>query len=112
MSLLTVMLGFVFKIDSINSMPLGFLIAAAFVAWGFYRWKVYNLIPFAHEAAINNMIDGLIVIDENNYLATMNQSAQKLLNLTTIKIGSTFYDLLEVFPNLELFQKKSKLWKH
>ena len=104
MSLLTVMLGFVFKIDSINSMPLGFLIAAAFVAWGFYRWKVYNLIPFAHEAAINNMIDGLIVIDENNYVATMNQSAQKLLNLTTIKIGSTFYDLLEVFPNLELFQ--------
>jgi len=102
---LTVMLGFVFKIDSFNSMPLGFLIAAAFVAWGFYRWKVYNLIPFAHEAAINNMIDGLIVIDENNYVATMNQSAQKLLNLTTIKIGSTFYDLLEVFPNLELFQK-------
>lgn len=104
LSLLSVLFGAIFQIKSIDSMPFGFLLAAIFIAWGFYRWKVYNLITLAQEAAVDNMVDGLIVIDENNYISAMNLAAKKFLDSSQIKIGSKFDDIIDIFPNLNILK--------
>jgi signal transduction histidine kinase len=99
-SVVGILLEFVLKLKNINPLPLSFLLSGLLTTWGFYRWQVYNIIPLAQEVAIRNMVDGLLVIDENGYIADMNDVAKKILVGLPVVIGGKFVELLAVYPEL------------
>lgn len=59
--------------------PLGFVFAGAIYVWGTFRYQMLDLVPMALESILENMKDGMILIDEANRLLTFNKSAIKIL---------------------------------
>ncbi len=48
------------------------------LAWGAIRHRLFNLIPIAHKVAIENMEDGLIIIDPSGWIVDLNPAARLL----------------------------------
>jgi len=51
-------------------------ISGLIITWGIFRFKLFNIVPVARETIIENMTDGLIVLDAQNRLADMNPAAR------------------------------------
>ena len=86
--------------QGIAPLPLGFLLAGLFVTWSFYRWQVYNILPLAQRFAIRNMIDALLVVDQNGYIADLNPAAKTLFPQLPSTENRKFEELLGVWPQL------------
>ncbi|WP_196600890.1 histidine kinase N-terminal 7TM domain-containing protein [Pectinatus frisingensis] len=94
-------LNFVPSAQKIAPLPLNFLINGVLLTWGFYHWHIYNILPLSQEIVIHDMIDGLIVIDEYDYIVDLNPSALSIFSKTTsCKIGDSFTRLTTVYPEL------------
>lgn len=96
------MLGFVPAFRNLGH-PLGFLLTGLFITWVFYRWRVYSILPLAQEAAARHMIDGLLVIDEQNYLVDINPAAKNMLNGLPVVVGGKFQEVTIAWPGLAEF---------
>lgn len=86
--------------------PLGFLLSGVFVAWAYYRWGVYSLLPLAREVAAHNMIDGLLIIDEQDFIVSINPAAKTMLRGLPAISGGRFQDLAAAWPALAAFDSK------
>lgn len=88
-------------LDNVAPLPLSFLIAGLCVTWGFYRWRVYDVLTLSQEVVVRDMIDGLIVVDSYGYIADMNPAARTLLRrVPDSLIGSRFERLASAWPEL------------
>lgn len=50
---------------------------AFLLVWGFFRFRLFDLIPMARAQVMENLQDGIIVIDVHGRIIDMNQSASK-----------------------------------
>ncbi len=55
-----------------------FLLAGVAMAWAFFRWRSYSVLPLAQEAMLRSMIDGLMVVDEDGYVVRLNTAARSI----------------------------------
>lgn len=106
-SLLGTILEFFPAAQKTAPMPLGFLINGILVAWGFYRWHVYNVQPLAQQAAVRAMIDSLVVVDEYGYVADMNPAAKIEFAGLTVQVGDEFARLIAAWPALNIINDDS-----
>lgn len=53
-------------------------ISGLIIGWGIFRFKLFDIVPVARETIIENMPDGLIVLDAQNRLADMNPAARAI----------------------------------
>ena len=44
--------------------------------WGIYFYKLFDLSPIARELLVDSMIDGMIVINQNNQIVDLNPAAK------------------------------------
>lgn len=86
---------------------LGFLLNGILVAWAYYRWRVYSILPLAQETVARNMIDGLLVVDDQNYIVSMNPAAEKILSGLPAVIGGKFQQLVAAWPVLAELNDRS-----
>ena len=90
-------------------LPLCFLLSGVLITWGFYRLQIYSILPLAQEAAVQNMIDGLLVVDEQGYIADMNPAAQTTLVGLPATIGGRIETLTGAWPPLlEAFDQTTR----
>lgn len=69
------------------------------IAWGIFRYQLFDIVPVARENIVENMADGLIVLDAQNRIADMNQTAKAIFGNPSIKaIGQKARALLEQWP--------------
>ncbi|OFW61890.1 MAG: hypothetical protein A2133_03040 [Actinobacteria bacterium RBG_16_64_13] len=66
--------------------PVTTAFAGIFVAWGLFRVRLFNLVPVARYALVENMSDGVLALDQLDRVIDLNKSAQALIGLPTSRI--------------------------
>jgi diguanylate cyclase (GGDEF)-like protein/PAS domain S-box-containing protein len=62
-----------------DSTPGVFILAALLLAWGLLRVRIFNLVPIARHALVENMRDGVLVLDGAQQVVDLNESARCLI---------------------------------
>ena len=75
--------------------PIGFNIGAIIIAWGLFRLRLFNLAPVARHALVEDMTDGVIVLDNDDRVVDLNDSAESLVGKQKRQVLSR--PLLEVW---------------
>ncbi len=81
--------------------PYGFIVGGLALAWGAYRFRLLDIAPIAHETIIENMADGLIVLDASHRLVDLNPAAARMLGLDRDRaLGRPAREILALWPDL------------
>jgi len=83
--------------------PMTLLLSSLLVAWAYHRWKSFGILPKAQDAALASMIDGLMVIDEQDYIVKMNAAAHELFAGLPVREGSRFAETNKGWTDLADF---------
>ncbi|MFC1671017.1 histidine kinase N-terminal 7TM domain-containing protein [Spirochaetota bacterium] len=98
-------------IPDVDFTCLAFSLSGVFVGWGIFRFKLLNVLPIARDQIIEHMNDGVLVIDENNFLVDINNRARELSGIgENIKIGENFN--LENNPLKEIIESRDNKKKN
>jgi PAS domain S-box-containing protein len=68
-------------IPGIDLTPLAFVIAGAIYSIEVFRLHLFDLIPFAQDAVIESMSDGVLVVDEAMRILYLNPAARSILKI-------------------------------
>ena len=68
-------------IQGLDLAPLGFALSGLLLVWSFRRLQLINLLPVARDIVIEEMREGVIVLDGWNRILDVNPAAQELLGL-------------------------------
>lgn len=85
-------------IEGLDITPTGLSFTGVFLAWALIRYQLLDLLPVARTALIEQLQDGVIVMDMNGRVADINRSTQKLLGWDPKVIIGKNLDLF--FPEL------------
>jgi len=107
-------LGTVFALGENRLLPLNDLspffggIGNLILAWGLFRFRVFELLPIAREVILETMEDAVIVLDSQDRIVDINQQAFKTLRIPKSKvIGNDVLTILKGWPNIaERFEKR------
>ncbi|MEZ4593178.1 MAG: histidine kinase N-terminal 7TM domain-containing protein [Chloroflexota bacterium] len=59
--------------------PLAFAISALLIAWGVARLDLFDIVPIARRMVVENMPDGIALLDQQNRILDINQTGSHLL---------------------------------
>ncbi len=78
-----------FHIDpfGVDLTPFAFSLTGIVLAFGLFRFQLFDLAPVARDLLIENMDDGVIVLDRENRVVDMNPAACSLLGVSETPIG-------------------------
>jgi len=62
--------------------PAGLAFTGAFLAWAVLRYQLLDLLPVARATLIEQLQDGVIVLDKSHRVADINRASEKLLGWT------------------------------
>jgi diguanylate cyclase (GGDEF)-like protein/PAS domain S-box-containing protein len=79
--------------------PLTFGVSNLVIAWALYRYHLFEVLPAARDFLVENMPEGVLVVDEQLRIVDMNPAAEKLLGMAEVKA------LGRNIANLPPFQK-------
>lgn len=87
---------------TIDFSPIGTLISSATLAYALFRYKMFDLIPFAREVVLEKMEDGVLICDRNQRIVDMNEAAERILGLQSSKtVGRNFNGVFEAWETIE-----------
>lgn len=80
--------------------PFCFTLTGLAFAWGLFRLNLFNLLPVARSAVIENMPDGVIVLDAGDQVMDVNPAARKTLGVESTEIVGQLADVVfsKYFP--------------
>lgn len=67
--------------------PLFFGPAGLIIAWGIFRFKLFDLVPVARATVIENMDTGIMVLDLQNRVIDINPALKKIIGSGSLKIS-------------------------
>jgi PAS domain S-box-containing protein len=59
--------------------PLAFGVSNMALAWGFFRYRLLDVVPIAREAVLDSMRDGVVVLDRQGHIVDLNPAAQQMI---------------------------------
>ena len=81
--------------------PFGFIVLGAAVGFGLYRFRLLDVLPIARESVIEDLGDGIIVLDPRNIVVDINPAALSMLDLANIPVvGKPVADAFSKLPRL------------
>ena len=81
--------------------PVSFGMTGIVLVAGVQRFQLFNLVPVARDSLIENMLDGVLVLDAQNRVMDTNPAAKKLVNsLSAEALGQPVEKVLSFWPNL------------
>jgi len=90
-----------FPIYHIDLTPSAFAISGLAWAWGLFRLRFLNIIPVSRDTIIENIRDGIIVLDTQNRFIDINPAAQRIIGHSISDvIGRTYASALSQQPEL------------
>lgn len=88
-------------IPGLDLTPLGFTLSALITAWSIFFLRLFDLLPIARDQLVENLIDGVLVLDGLNRVADLNPMARQLLGIQAERVaGRNVVDFLEAWPPL------------
>lgn len=79
---------YIFKIGPISRYDLSMVAAGVsgiIIAWSIFRYRLFDIVPVARENIIENMDDGIIVLDAQNRVADMNRTAKTIFGSSSVR---------------------------
>ncbi|MDY0018362.1 MAG: histidine kinase N-terminal 7TM domain-containing protein [Anaerolineae bacterium] len=64
---------------SIDTTPIGFALSGLLMVWGIFRFQMFDLVPVARDAVVENMTDGVLVLDTHDRIVDINPAAAQWL---------------------------------
>ena len=91
--------------------PIGFLLSGAMLAYALFRQGFMDLVPVARRIVVEQMIDGVIVLDERGRIIDVNAASRAILGLPAAHlIGSSASDVLPLpAPMLEQLARHEEI---
>ncbi len=80
--------------------PFAFTLAGLIVAWGLFRYRMLDIVPVARDTVIENMADGVIVVDAQRRIVDLNPAAQQIIGCTASAIGQPAERVLSMWADL------------
>ncbi len=81
--------------------PVMFSLSGIAIVMGLMRFRLFEIVPFAHKSIIEQLNDGIFVFDINNCLLEMNPIALKISGLKRGIIGKNLTEITSVSPILK-----------
>ncbi len=78
--------------------PYALLVAAVAIALGLFRWQLLDLVPVARDVVVDELADGVLVLDGQRRLVDVNRSAERWLGSPADEVVGK--ELAEVTPLL------------
>jgi diguanylate cyclase (GGDEF)-like protein len=96
-------------IPGLDWMPISSLVTGVFFAWSIYYYRLLDLVPIARDILVEQMLDGMIVLDSQQRIIDINPSARSMIKGgDVIKIGDPLASVLpELCPTAEDLKKRS-----
>ncbi|MBI4731991.1 MAG: HD domain-containing protein [Chloroflexi bacterium] len=87
--------------QQIGIFPLASIVVHLIIAWGLFRYRLFDLRPIARETLFEKMPDLVFVLDAQNRIVDINRSAQRYFNLTPSRtIGKLAEPIFSRWPEL------------
>lgn len=81
--------------------PITFTLTGIIFAYALYRLGLLDIVPIARDALVEQMSDGLVVLDAQDRVVDLNPAAHSLLGLSQgVPIGQRAADLFAPWPDL------------
>ncbi|MBN1146564.1 MAG: PAS domain S-box protein, partial [Anaerolineales bacterium] len=85
-----------------DTTPLTFALGNLLIAWGLFRFRLFDVVPVARDTVIENMRDMLIVLDAQDRVVDLNKAARKALlgQSSASVIGQPAREIFSTWPSL------------
>ena len=70
-----------FPTNGLDTTPLSFTFIAFILSWNIFRFRLFNIVPLARDLLLDNMADGVIVLDPNNIIIDINPAAKAMIGM-------------------------------
>ncbi len=87
-------------LPGLDTTPISFAFTALVIAWAIFSTHLLDLVPVARDLLIENLIDGVLVIDQHDRIVDANPAAIQLLGVPGIRIGAAVSEDLRNWPAL------------
>ncbi len=88
-------------ISYLDLTPFAFTITIVALSWGIFSFQLTNLAPVARDMVIEQMHDGMIVLDAQGRITDINLAAQRILERPAAQVvGRMATDVLSSWPDL------------
>jgi diguanylate cyclase (GGDEF)-like protein len=96
-------------IPGLDWMPIFSFFTGAMFTWSIFYFRLLDLVPIARDILVEQMLDGMIVLDDLQRIIDINPSARRMIkNGETIKIGDNLATVLpELCPTASDLKKRS-----
>jgi len=89
-------------VPNMDISPIAFVLVAAVMAWGFYRYRLLDILPIAKERIFRSLDDIVIVADEKDRILELNPAAESVFKVKAYKIiGKEISYIFNNYPQLE-----------
>ena len=83
-------------VEGLDISPMGTLVACFIFFWGISREQLFDIVPFSHQLMIEKMKDGVIILDNRNFITDISSAAVQALNADRGISGCKIEDVLPV----------------
>jgi signal transduction histidine kinase len=80
--------------------PLSFGLANIIIAWGLFRYHLFDLRPIAQAVVLENLKAGVFVFDADNRLVDWNPAARWYFNPNIVKLGDDILTVFRPWPDI------------
>lgn len=88
-------------VPNLDWTPFTFAISGVTMGLSLFRFRLFDIVPVARRAIVDNMSDGVIVLDLQNRIVDINPAAQHILHASNARaIGQTGTQALSHWPQL------------
>lgn len=79
--------------------PLGFAVACTVIAFGLFRFGMFDLVPIARDAVVDQMADSILVLDQQGRIVDANDEARRLTGRSMAALsGLRIEDIFDQWP--------------
>lgn len=81
--------------------PLGFTLSAITIAFSIFYFGLFDLVPVARDQLVENLMDGVLVLDVHNRVADINPKARELMRIGSERvIGRPVSEFIQAWAEL------------
>ena len=93
-----------------------FAIGNLIVAWGLFRYRLFDIVPLAWDKVIENMTDAVVVLDDQRRVVNLNPAARMMAGLENAAViglptSQVFADWPEIVEKYRNVKKLAPKWR-
>ncbi len=70
---------FLMGLSPVDLTPFAFSITGLSLAWGLFRFQLLDIVPIARDLVMENISDGVLVLDDQNRIVDLNAAARRMI---------------------------------